>query len=183
MTQRQVNGHAPELARRHSVRFIRMLSATNSARINPAIAWPATSFLSGSFPAAAQRRHYPVDFLVQSIVQFAHAATHFGQVYHVVQTEPISARVVFDDLIQKNYISRYVSAEDWITLLHAKAKADNDYVLSVVAQSLPDMEAVLTDQNVYDGSRFEAALRQHGLHQPRTDLAYFDPLLQRLDRC
>ncbi len=122
----------------------------------------------------------PVDFLAQAIVRFAHDAIHFGQVYHVVQTAPVSARVVFDALMQKKHLSRYVSAETWAAQLHAKAKADRDDMLSVIAQSLPDIEAVLTDQNIYDGSRFEAALGKYGLRRPQTDLAYFEPLLQRL---
>jgi thioester reductase-like protein len=121
----------------------------------------------------------PIDFLAQSIVQFAHDATHFGQVYHVMQTEPIAARAVFDHLIQEHYISRYVSVQHWLSRLQAKANTENDYILSVVAQSIHDVEADLTNRHTYDCSRFEDAVRKCGLNRPHIDITYFMPLLQR----
>ncbi len=121
----------------------------------------------------------PVDFLAQAIIRFAQATTHLGHVYHVVQTEPTSTRAVFDDLIAKHYIFGYVSVAHWRSLLRTKARADGDYILSVIAQSQDEMEAMLSDPNVYDCSRFEAAIKAYGLPKPQMDLAYFEPLLKR----
>ena len=119
----------------------------------------------------------PVDFLVKAIVLFASNPSHFGRVYNVVQADPVPAKIVFDLMKNKGFVSEYVSVEDWISRLYARAEEDNDYILNVLAQSLSDVEQYLTDESVYDCSRFNRALRDHGMERPSTDLRYFEKMI------
>ncbi len=96
-----------------------------------------------------------------------------------MQTEPIAARAVFDHLIQQHYISQYVSMQHWLPRLQARANTENDYIFSVVAQSIHDVEAVLTNRHTYDCSCFEHAIRKCGMNRPHIDITYLMPLLQR----
>ncbi|UCH91318.1 MAG: hypothetical protein JSU60_00950, partial [Nitrospirota bacterium] len=121
----------------------------------------------------------PVDFLVESIAAFATKSSHFGQVYHVVQNNPVSARAVFDLMLNVGVISEYVSIDEWKSRLVNKALKENDYILNVLAQSLGDIELYLKDKSIYDGSRFERALSEHKLQRPVVDSEYFMKLLRQ----
>ena len=120
----------------------------------------------------------PVDFLVKALVQLAAEPTHFGQVYNVVEAEPISAQVVFDCMLERGYISGSVPMDAWLAKLYAKSEADTDHILHVLAQSLGEVEPYLTDTSVYDCSRFDAATKVYGMHRPAADLAYFEPFMR-----
>ena len=63
--------------------------------------------------------------------------------------------------------------------LYAKAEEDNDYILNVLAQSMSDAEQYLIDANVYDCSRFDAAILDCGVERIATDLEYFERLIRR----
>jgi amino acid adenylation domain-containing protein/thioester reductase-like protein len=120
----------------------------------------------------------PVDFLVQSMVRFANDPSHFGQVYNVVQADPVSSQTVFGYLEDQGFISNYVPMDQWLSRLYAKAEENNDYILSVLAQSLSDVEQYLTDESVYDCSKFNAATQEHGIERPPTNLEYFAKLIR-----
>lgn len=115
----------------------------------------------------------PVDFLVKSIAIFAETSSHFGQVYNVVQNNPVSARTIFDLLLDMDVISDYVSIDEWKSRLVKKAAEDNDNILNVLAQSLDEAELYLKDTGIYDCSQFERALSLHNLHRPAIDSEYF----------
>ena len=119
----------------------------------------------------------PVDFLVKSMVLFASEPTHFGQVFNVVQNDPVPARLVFDMLLEMKLISKYVSIDKWKTRLYTKAKKEGDYLLNVLAQSLDDVAMFLNDESIYDCSRFENALSKYFLQRPHTDPDYFKKML------
>ena len=118
----------------------------------------------------------PVDFLVKSIVLFAGNPSHFGQVFNIVQNYPIQAKVVFDLFIEMKLISEYVSFDEWKSRLYKKAEKEGDYILSVLAQSLEDVEMYLNDKSIYDCSQFENALSKYSLLRPLTDSNYFKKL-------
>jgi len=123
----------------------------------------------------------PVDFLVKSIAIFAETSSHFGQVYNVVQDNPVSAHTVFDLLLDMDVISDYVSINEWKSRLVKKAEDENDYILNVLAQSLDDVALYLKDKSIYDCSRFERALSAHNLHQPAIDSEYFMKIFRPSD--
>ncbi len=121
----------------------------------------------------------PVDFLAKAIVQFARHPSHIGQVYNVVQSDPMSARTIFDLLMKKGYLSQYVPMDTWMETLYTKAEESQDHLLSVLAESLRDVEPYLMDDSVYDCSRFDKATQAYGMHRPLTDLDYFERFIQR----
>jgi amino acid adenylation domain-containing protein/thioester reductase-like protein len=120
----------------------------------------------------------PVDFLVKSIVQFASNPSHFGQVFNVVQNDPVPARTVFDMLLEMKLITEYISVDEWKMRLHTKAKKEDDHLLNVLAQSLDDVAIYLNDGSIYDCSRFEKTLSKYCLQRPLTDPEYFEKLLR-----
>jgi len=115
----------------------------------------------------------PIDFLVKAIAAFAGKTSHFGQVYNVVQNNPVPAHAVFDRLLDMGVISDYVSIDEWKSRLINKAEDENDYILTVLSQSLDDVELYLKDNNSYDCSGFERALSTHDLQRPTIDSEYF----------
>lgn len=119
----------------------------------------------------------PVDFLVKSIVLFSSKPSHFGQVFNIVQKDSVPAKTVFNLLLEMKLISEYVSLDEWKSRLYAKAEKEGDYILNVLAQSLGDVELYLKDESVYDCTRFENAVTEHGLKRPPTDSDYFKKLI------
>ncbi len=119
----------------------------------------------------------PVDFLVKAVVRFAGDPSHFGQVYNIVQSEATLARTVFDLLLDKELISEYVSLDEWISRLYAKAEETDDYILNVLAESLSDVEQYLTDASIYDSSQFKKAINNFRIGRPLTDKNYFENLV------
>ena len=119
----------------------------------------------------------PVDFLVKAIVRFAGDPSHFGQVYNIVQSEATLAKAVFDLLLDKKLISEYVSLDEWISRLYARAEETDDYILNVLAESLSDVEQYLTDDSIYDCSQFNKAIKNCRIDRPLTDKDYFEKLV------
>lgn len=122
----------------------------------------------------------PVDFLVKSIVLFAGTPSNFGQVFNIVQNDPMPAGTAFDLLLEMKLISEYVSFDEWKSRLYAKAEEAGDYILNVLAQSLEDVEMYLKDESIYDCTRFENCLTAHGIQRPPIDADYFRKLIDTL---
>jgi amino acid adenylation domain-containing protein/thioester reductase-like protein len=122
----------------------------------------------------------PIDFLVKSIVLFAGNPSNFGQVFNIVQSDPMSAGKVFDLLFEMKRVSDYVSFDEWKSRLYAKAETAGDYILNLLAQSLEDVEMYLNDESIYDCTRFENCLTEHGSKRPPTDADYFKKLIDTL---
>jgi len=122
----------------------------------------------------------PIDFLVKSIVLFAGNPSNFGQVFNIVQSDPMPAGKVFDLLFEMKRVSDYVSLDEWKSRLYAKAETAGDYILNVLAQSLEDVEMYLNDESIYDCTRFENCLTEHGSKRPPTDADYFRKLIDTL---
>lgn len=121
----------------------------------------------------------PVDFLVKAIVRFAYHGENFGKVYNVVENNPIAAQAIFDHLLEKKAIDKFVPLETWTDTLSEQAKTDKDYLLDVLAQSLKDVEGYLADTSIYDCSQFSQAVEACGLKKPEPQLDYFEPFFQR----
>ena len=122
----------------------------------------------------------PVDLLVKSIVLFASNPSCFGQVFNIVQNDPVPSKTVFDLLFEMKLVSEYVSFDEWKSRLYAQAEEADDYILNVLAQSLVDVEMYLNDESIYDCTRFENCLTEHGSKRPPTDADYFKKLIDTL---
>ncbi|MBW1607680.1 MAG: thioester reductase domain-containing protein, partial [Deltaproteobacteria bacterium] len=60
----------------------------------------------------------PVDLLVKSIVLFASNPSCFGQVFNIVQNDPVPSKTVFDLLFEMKLVSEYVSFDEWKSRLY-----------------------------------------------------------------
>jgi len=122
----------------------------------------------------------PVDLLVKSIVLFASNPSCFGQVFNIVQNDPVPSKTVFDLLFEMKLVSEYVSFDEWKSRLYAQAEEADDYILNVLAQSLVDVEMYLNDESIYDCTRFENCLTEHDIQRPPIDADYFRKLMNTL---
>lgn len=120
----------------------------------------------------------PVDFLATAITRIAADPKHLGNVYNVVEQNPVSADQVFDYMISSGYATERVSLPEWRSRLEAAADRDNDLEMKVLVQSLDFVEPYLTDTSVYDISRFSEAVTQMGLSSPAVDVAYVAKILE-----
>lgn len=114
----------------------------------------------------------PVDTLVKAIVRFAAAPSHYGRVYNIVQQDTVPVRTVFDLLLDMNLISGYTPVAQWKSRLDTRANETGDFVLSLLAQSLGDVESQLSNPGRFDCSNFDSASSECGLSRPSVDVEY-----------
>ena len=114
----------------------------------------------------------PVDFLVAAIAKIAYDPGHLGNVYNVVQTDPVAADQVFAYMESNGYVTNRVPLTDWRARLEETAERENDIELRGLGQSLDSVEPYLADTSVYDNSRFSEVLKQLGLSAPTVDVDY-----------
>jgi thioester reductase-like protein len=119
----------------------------------------------------------PVDFLATAITRIAADPKHLGNVYNVVQQNPVPADQVFSHMINNGHAKERVSLADWRSKLEATADRENDIEMKVLVQSLDFVEPYLTDTSVYDTSRFSRVVDQMGLSSPAVDVNYVVKLL------
>jgi len=119
----------------------------------------------------------PVDFLATVITKIAEDPGHLGNVYHVVQQEPVSADQVFTYMVSNGYVTDRVSLSEWRSRLKSTGDRDNDLEMKVLVQSLDFVEPYLTDKSVYDISRFSEVVGQLGLSSPVVDVDYVAKIL------
>jgi thioester reductase-like protein len=100
----------------------------------------------------------PVDFLVKAITRISDDPTHLGEVYNVVQQNPVPGDGVFSSMETNGYVTDRVPLMDWKSRLQATADQENDMELKILVQSLDSVEPYLTDTSVYDNSRFSEVL-------------------------
>jgi amino acid adenylation domain-containing protein/thioester reductase-like protein len=112
----------------------------------------------------------PVDFFVRSIAHIANDEFNFGQVYNVTEPKCMPAKVVFELLKERGYISNYVSVEKWKAKLVEKAQKDGDAILSVVSQFFEEnMEHY---PHMYNSSLFKETLSKYQIEKPIVDTDY-----------
>ena len=120
----------------------------------------------------------PVDFLVSAITRISNDPKHFGQVYNVVQQNPVPADRVFARMKERGYITGRVDLNEWKSRLESMADQEDDMDLKVLVRSLDSVGGYLADISVYDISRFIQALSETGLAMPAVDAAYVTMFLE-----
>ena len=94
----------------------------------------------------------------------------------MVQAAATPARLVFDLMRANGQISDYVPLTEWKDRLQAAAERGNAPFLSVLAQSLDDVEPYLLDTSRYDRSQFDRAVSLYDITCAETDADYFSKL-------
>ncbi len=121
----------------------------------------------------------PVDFLVSAISRIADDPGHLGSVYNVVQQDPAPADQVFDLMQRNGHITERVSLEEWKSRLQETGDHDDDLELKMLARSLDSVEPYLTDDSIYDMTRFTEALSEIGLAMPDLGADYVTMFLEK----
>ena len=114
----------------------------------------------------------PVDLLATTIVKIANDPAHLGNVYNVVEPNPVPADQVFTYMEANGYVTKRVPLAEWRSRLEETAELEDDNELRVLVQSLDSVESYLTDTSVYDNSRFTEAMTRLGLTPPLVDIDY-----------
>jgi len=114
----------------------------------------------------------PVDLLATTIVKIANDPAHLGNVYNVVEPNPVPADQVFTYMEANGYVTKRVPLAEWRSRLEETAELEDDNELRVLVQSLDSVESYLTDTSVYDNSRFTEAMTRLGLTAPLVDIDY-----------
>jgi len=121
----------------------------------------------------------PVDFLAAAIARFSDDSSHLGQVYNVVQQDPVRAEDVFTRMQDVGLVAELVPMSEWRSRLQTVADSANDVELKLLSQSLDSVEGYLTDTSIYDISRFNEASAKMGLNSPNVDVDYVTMFLRR----
>ena len=79
---------------------------------------------------------------------------------------------VFDLLSDVNLISGYIPISEWKSKLETRADETGDHVLSLLAQSLDDVESQLNNPGKYDCSSYHEALSSCGIQCPPVNAEY-----------
>ena len=120
----------------------------------------------------------PVDFLAAAIAKISDNVANLGQVYNVVQQDPVRAEDVFTRMRDTGLIRELVPMTEWRLRLETVSDSANDVELKLLARSLDSVEGYLTDTSVYDTSRFNEASLQMGLVPPPVDVDYVTMFLR-----
>jgi thioester reductase-like protein len=120
----------------------------------------------------------PVDFLATFVARIADEPANLGNVYNIVQQEPVPADQVFTHMKSNGFVTELVSIAEWKARLEATAERDDDVELKVLSQALDLVEPYLTDTSTYDNTRFREALSQLALLPPVVDLNYVTKILK-----
>ena len=120
----------------------------------------------------------PVDFLVEAIAKVSDDPSHLGNVYNIVQGEPVPADHVFRHMHGNGHVAAIVPKEEWMTRLDDLADRESDLELKMLVQSLDSVEGYLTDTSVYDVSRFSEVVYGLGMTMPTVDTAYVTKFLR-----
>jgi thioester reductase-like protein len=117
----------------------------------------------------------PVDFVSHAICHLASEPDALGQVFHLVDPNPVPAERVFAWLEEMGYPLERFDYPDWLEVLHDSPgrDADGDGVVgSILGGATPETHE-LWDGNVYDDSNTRYALRRSGLQRPQIDASLF----------
>ena len=114
----------------------------------------------------------PVDILVKAISCFATSPSHYGRVYNIVQQETLPARTVFDLMCDMDLISGYTPIAEWKSKLATRSDATGERVLSLLAESLSEVESQLNNTARYDCSSFQEVLSRCGIPRPPINAEY-----------
>lgn len=121
----------------------------------------------------------PVDFLVNAIGQMSDDPKHFGNVYNVVQQNPVPGDQVFGRMESRGHITERVPLKEWKSGLRAAAERDDAPELQVLVRTLDSVEPYMADTSVYDISKFTSALSEMGLTMPTVDEEYVTMFLEK----
>ena len=115
----------------------------------------------------------PVDFVSHAICHLAGEPGALGQVFHLVDPNPVPAERVFAWLEELGYPLERLDYPDWLEALRESPEEDADDVAGSILGGAASETYELWDGNIYDDSNTRRALQGSELRRPQIDASLF----------
>jgi amino acid adenylation domain-containing protein/thioester reductase-like protein len=115
----------------------------------------------------------PVDFVSHAICRLAGEPGALGQVFHLVDPNPVPAERVFAWLEELGYPLERLYYRDWLEALRESPEEDVDDVAGSILGGAASETYELWDGNIYDDSNTRRALQGSELRRPQIDASLF----------
>jgi thioester reductase-like protein len=114
----------------------------------------------------------PADFVTDAIITLADHTETDQLVYHLGDSNPVSARSLFDSLTELGYDTTRVPWDDWVALWNEKRGngkiRDEPFTIDILRGGMPTVEG-LQSVTVLKDDATRAALALYGLYRPEID--------------
>jgi amino acid adenylation domain-containing protein/thioester reductase-like protein len=111
----------------------------------------------------------PVDFVSHAICHLAGEPGALGEVFHLVDPNPVPAERVFAWLEELGYPLERLDYPGWLEALRESPEEDADDVAGSILGGAASETYELWDGNIYDDSNTRRALQGSGLRRPQID--------------
>jgi thioester reductase-like protein len=119
----------------------------------------------------------PVDFVTDAIITLADHTESKQLIYHLGDSNPVSARGLFDSLNELGYNTTRVPWDDWVCLWNEKRGngkiRDEPFTVDILRGGMPTVEG-LQSVTVLKDDATRAALALYGLYRPEIDSALLE---------
>ena len=119
----------------------------------------------------------PVDFVTDAIITLADHTESKQLIYHLGDSNPVSARGLFDSLNELGYVTTRVPWDDWVCLWNEKRGngkiRDEPFTVDILRGGMPTVEG-LQSVTVLKDDATRAALALYGLYRPEIDSALLE---------
>jgi amino acid adenylation domain-containing protein/thioester reductase-like protein len=115
----------------------------------------------------------PVDFMSHAICHLAGEPGTLGQVFHLVDPNPVPAERVFAWLEELGYPLERLDYPDWLEALRESPEESADDVAGSILGGAASETYELWDGNIYDDSNTRRALQGSALRRPQIDASLF----------
>jgi amino acid adenylation domain-containing protein/thioester reductase-like protein len=123
----------------------------------------------------------PADFVTDAIITLADHTDTDQLVYHLGDSNPISASSLFDMLNDLGYSTTRIPWDDWVALWNDKRGSgkvrDEPFTVDILRSGMPPIET-LQSVTVLKDDATRAALALHGVHRPRIDASLFETYMR-----
>lgn len=114
----------------------------------------------------------PVDFVTNAIITLADHTESKQIIYHLGDSNPVSARALFDSLNELGYSTTRVPWDDWVCLWNEKRGSgkirDEPFTVDILRGGMPTVEG-LQSVTVLKDDATRAALALYGVFRPKID--------------
>lgn len=123
----------------------------------------------------------PADHVTEAIITLADHTDTDQLVYHLGDSNPVSAGGLFDSLEELGYPTSRVPWDDWVALWNDKRGSgkvrDEPFTVDILRGGMPTVEG-LQSVTVLKDDATRAALALYGVHRPRIDSALLETYMR-----
>lgn len=123
----------------------------------------------------------PADFVTEAIITLADHTETKQLVYHLGDSNPVSASSLFDSLEELGYSTTRIPWDDWVALWNEKRGGgkvrDEPFTVDILRGGMPTVEG-LQSVTVLKDEATRAALALYGVHRPSIDSALLETYMR-----